>query len=116
MGTGIAAELASRQKAKMLVLETPYYSVKSLAKRYMPIYPVDRMIHYDLPTYQYLPNVMELIVIFQGTDDGVVPYSQAKQLQPLLKTGDQFVTIEGGSHNDLSTYPLFQAKLDSLLR
>ncbi len=115
MGTGVAAELASKQKAKMLVLETPYYSIRSLMKRYLPIYPIDRMIHYEIPTYKFLQNIMEPVVIFQGTDDGVVPYSQAKKLQPLLKKGDQFITIEGGSHNDLMDYPLYRQKLDSLL-
>lgn len=116
MGTGIAAELASKQKAKLLVLETPYYSIRSLVKRYLPIYPVDRLIHYKLPTYEFLPKVSEPVVIFHGTDDGVVPYSNAKKLGALLKPGDQFITIEGGSHNDISTYPLYQEKLDSLLR
>lgn len=115
MGTGIAAELASKQKAKMLVLETPYYSIRSLVKRLLPIYPIDRLIHYEFPTYRFLPDVMEPITIIQGTDDGVVPYSQAQKLLPLLKPNDKFVTIEGGSHNDLSTYPIYQHVLDSLL-
>ncbi|MBZ5858274.1 alpha/beta hydrolase [Flavihumibacter profundi] len=116
MGTGIAAELATKHNIKMLVLETPYYSIRSLVKRYFPIYPIDRIIHYELPTGQYLAKVIAPVVIFQGTDDGVVPYSQAKKLQPLLKPTDRFFTIEGGSHNDLSTYPLYQSKLDSLLQ
>ncbi|ULQ52678.1 alpha/beta hydrolase [Flavihumibacter fluvii] len=116
MGTGIAAELAARYTTKLLVLETPYYSIRSLVKRYLPIYPVDRLIHFELPTYKHLQNVTEPVVIFQGTDDGVVPFKNAIKLQPLLKAGDQFVTIEGGSHNDIPTYPVYQKKIDSLLR
>jgi uncharacterized protein len=116
MGTGIAAELASKNKAKLLVLETPYYSIRSLVKRYFPVYPIDRMIHYDLPTHQFLLNVMEPVLIFHGTDDGVVPYSNAERLRPFLKPADRFITIEGGSHNNLTGYKLYQHTLDSLLR
>jgi len=54
--------------------------------------------------------------IFHGTADGVIPYSNAEKLRPFLKPGDTFITITGGSHNDLNNFPLFHQKLDSLLR
>jgi pimeloyl-ACP methyl ester carboxylesterase len=116
MGTGIAAQLASRKKARLLILETPYYSIRSLIKRYFPIYPIDRMIHYDFPTWSYLPKVMEPVFIFQGSDDGVVPYSNARKLEPLLKPGDRFITIDKGMHNDLSSFPVYNQVIDSLLQ
>lgn len=115
MGTGIAAELAAVRDCRYLILETPYYSMSSLAKHYFPIYPVDRMIHYHFPTNEYLPNVTAPVILFHGTDDGVIPYGNAQKLKPLLKPGDEFVTIPGGSHNDLDRFPLFHRKLDSLL-
>jgi hypothetical protein len=74
------------------------------------------MVHYKLPTYQYLQNVIAPVTILHGTDDHIIPYRNANRLRPLLKPNDQFITIEGGGHNDLSTFPLFQQKLDSLLR
>ncbi|GAO44933.1 alpha/beta hydrolase [Flavihumibacter petaseus] len=115
MGTGIAAELASRKNCKALVLETPYYSIPSLFSHYLPVYPISRMIHYQLPTYEYLPRVIAPVTIFQGTDDGVVPYSNAKKLQPLLKSKDTFITINGGSHNDLANFPAFREGLEAIL-
>lgn len=116
MGTGIAAWLASRKNCKELILETPYYSITSLTAHYFPIYPVSSMIHYKLPSYQYLQQVIVPVTIFHGTSDGVIPYSNAKKLQPCLKSTDRFFTIEGGSHNDLNDFPIFHQKLDSLLR
>lgn len=115
MGTGIAAQLASKQNCKMLILETPYYDFPSVVKHYLPFYPVDRMIHYQLPTYRYLMHTKIPITIFQGTDDGLVTYSNAERLKPLLKPGDEFITIQGGSHNDLFTFKKTISKLDSLL-
>jgi uncharacterized protein len=116
MGTGIAAQLAMREKCKRLILETPYYDLPSVIKHYLPFYPIDRMIHYKLPTYKYLPLVEAPVTIFHGTRDGVITYSNAKRLEPLLKNQDEFITIRGGSHNNLYDYPLTIQKLDSLLR
>lgn len=116
MGTGIAAQLGAVRDCKKLILETPYYSFPSIIGAYFPVYPVERMIRCKIPTWQYLQEVTAPVTIFHGTSDGVIRYSNAKRLQPFLKPGDEFVTIEGGSHNDLGSYPLFQQKMDSLLR
>lgn len=116
LGSGIAAWLASRKNCRQLILETPYYSITSLCQRYFPIYPVSRMIHYKIPTYEYLQQVIVPITIIHGTSDGVIPYSNAARLKPYLKPADKFITIDGGSHNDLNDYPLFHQALDSLLK
>lgn len=115
MGTGIASHLASIRDCKRLILETPYYDFPSVVRHYLPIYPVRWMLHYQLPTYEYLPNVRCPITIFQGTNDWLVSYGNARRLLPFLKKEDEFITIEGGSHNNLYKYPLLLYKLDSVL-
>jgi uncharacterized protein len=115
LGTGIASWLASKKGCKQLILETPYYSITSLCSRYFPIYPVNRLIQYKIPSYEYLKQVIAPVTIFHGTSDWVITYNNAQQLIPSLKPTDKFFTIEGGSHNDLNDFPLFHQKLDSLL-
>ena len=115
-GTGIAAYLAAEYDCKQLILETPYYSIPDLLGAYTLIYPIQRMSKYKIPTYQYLEDIKVPITIFHGTDDCVIPYSCAEKLKEVLKTTDQFVTIEKGSHNDLNDFPLYHQKLDSLLK
>jgi pimeloyl-ACP methyl ester carboxylesterase len=73
------------------------------------------MLHYELPTHQYLEKTKVPVTIFQGTKDILVTYSNASRLKPLLKKGDEFVTIKGGGHNNLYSYRLLTEKLDSLL-
>ena len=115
LGTGIATYLASVKDCKQLILETPYYSIPDLFTYYAPIYPSKLMSQYSLPTYQYLQKVKVPITIFHGTNDGIIPYSCAFKLQPLLKSSDLFITIENGTHNNLNDFLLFHQKLDSLL-
>jgi fermentation-respiration switch protein FrsA (DUF1100 family) len=69
-----------------------------------------------LPTFEYLPKVNAPITIFHGTNDGVIPYRNANKLKKVLKEKDQFITIEGGWHNNLNDYPLFHQKLDAILQ
>jgi alpha-beta hydrolase superfamily lysophospholipase len=116
-GTCLACQLASVRDCRCLVLESPCYSMTSLIAHYLPFYPVWQMSHYRFPNNEYLQRVTAPVIVFHGTDDGVVPYSNAKRLKPILqKPGDEFVTVEGGSHNNLNDYPLYQQKLDSLLK
>ena len=115
MGTGIAAHLAAYNPCKRLILETPYYDFPSVVSRFLPIYPVRWMLHYEFPLHRYLGYTTIPITIFHGTDDGVISYSNAKRLEPLLKKGDEFITVKGGHHNDLFKFELVTQKIDSLL-
>lgn len=115
-GTGLAAQLASVRDCRRLILDCPYYSMTSIFRRYLFLYPVAMMLHYHLPTNEYLPAVTAPVTIFHGDADGVIPYSNSRLLEPLLKPGDEYVTIPGAGHNSLHDSPLFEEKLDSVLR
>jgi alpha-beta hydrolase superfamily lysophospholipase len=119
IGTGIAAQLASVRDCKRLILETPYYSLADVAASSVRVFPtgvIDFMLKYKLPANEFLPKVTAPITIFHGTEDNTVPYASGKKLEEFFKKGDEFITIKGGQHNNLNDYPLFQAKLDSVLQ
>lgn len=115
IGTGIATQLASIRDCKQLILETPYYSIPSMLHTYFWMYPLQQLLHYKLPTYAYLPKVTAPVTIFHGTADELIDYKNALQLKKFLKPSDQFITIEGGKHNNLNEFPLMQVKLKDLL-
>ena len=115
LGTGVATQLASVRDCRRLILECPYFSMTSLVRHYLPVWPVGSMLHYRFPTNEYLPAVTAPITVFHGTSDGVVPYNNASRLKPLLKPGDEFVTIEGGGHNDLHDHSEFVKRLGEII-
>lgn len=115
MGTGIASYLASREECRRLILETPYYDMPSVIRHYLPVYPIERLLHYKLPNYLYLPSVKAPVSIFHGTRDAVISYSNATRLRRFLKPADEFITIPKGKHNNLHSFPAMVAKLDSIL-
>lgn len=115
LGTGIAAELASARGCKRLILETPYYDFPAVVNRFLPVYPVRWMLHYQLPTHEYLRDVRAPVTLLHGTRDGVISYKNAERLSRQFKQGDELITVRGGSHNNLFDYPETLTKLDSLL-
>lgn len=116
IGTGVAAQLASIRDCKQLILETPYYSIASMINHYTWILPLNRLLKFKLPTNEYLSKVIAPITIFHGSNDGLIPLSNALKLQSSLKKSDEIVVIEKGTHHNLNEFPLMQLKLDSLLK
>lgn len=116
LGSGIAAYVAARFPAQQLILETPYYSFTSMAATYFPVYPVERMLRFKIPSYDFIKNVSIPITIFQGTADRTIPLSNAQKLKPLLKPSDRFIIIPEGKHNGLPSFPVYRSVVDSLLR
>jgi len=116
LGTGIAAYVASNSKAKMLILETPYYSIPALFSAYAFIYPTGRMSTYKIPTHTYLEDVAYPVIIFHGTNDGVIPYRCAEKLKKVLKKGDAFITMPGADHQNINQQEIYFHSIDSLLR
>lgn len=116
LGTGIASNLASNNNPKQLILETPYYSIEHVAKYRFPIFPVKHVLKYKFPTYQYLPKVNCAISIFHGTEDFIVPYDSGKKLLELNIQNLNFITIKGGSHNDLKNFETYNTAIKTILK
>jgi uncharacterized protein len=114
LGTGVASYIAAKEKCAALILETPFYSIPSLFSTYAPIYPTSRMSHFKFPVGEYLEEVTEPVLIFSGTSDKVIPYRNAAKLKKALKPGDEFITIKNGAHNNVTSFPIFQEKMDSV--
>ncbi len=116
LGTGIAAYVAANSKAKMLLLETPYYSIPSLFNGYAFIYPTTTMSNYKIPTNEYLQEVKYPVLIFHGTNDGVTPYRTSVKLKAVLKPTDKYITIQDATHHNVNASETYFKVLDSLLK
>jgi fermentation-respiration switch protein FrsA (DUF1100 family) len=116
LGTGIAAYIAAKNKPKQLILETPYYNILDVAKYRFPFFAVKQLIHYKLPSNEYIQEVNCKISMFHGTDDYVVPIKSGEKLfQVSPKNLTTFTVIENGSHNDLIKFDTYLKKIKEIL-
>ncbi len=116
LGTGIATHLAGNNSPKQLVLESPYYSIADVAQSRFPIFPVKRLLKYQIPTYQFINTVVCPMTIFHGTDDVIVPFKSGERLYTSVTTKNvQFIRIEKGSHNNLIEFDIYHQTIEKLL-
>ena len=115
LGSGPATWLASKRTCHRLILETPYYSMTTVFAHFAPFYPISSFMRFRFPTGEFLTDVIAPVTIFHGTSDMTIPYSNASLLKTKLKSSDEFVTIDGGGHNDLANANVYREKMDSLL-
>ncbi len=116
LGSGIATKLASQNQARSLMLETPYYNIADVARRYVPFVPYERLLRYHFRSDLWIREVKCPIYIFHGTNDRVVPYESGCLLKPYLSSPDRFITIEGAGHNNLRKYTQYHDALKRFLQ
>jgi uncharacterized protein len=115
LGTAVAAKIAAEHECQILMLESPYYNLPSLLSHYFPIVPADLIVTSKFPNNEFIPRVTEPVIIFQGTDDWIVPYRNANKLNQFLKPDDRFISVGGAGHSDLRKHARYTLAMDSLL-
>lgn len=115
LGSGFATKVASENNPKTLILETPYHNFKSVAKYHFPFLPVGLILRWTIPTNEWITKVKSPILIFHGTEDEVIPYEQAILLKELIKEQDTFVTLNEGTHSNVTAFPEYAVYMKKYL-
>jgi len=115
LGSAMASWLAGHAEARMLILETPFYSMRRLFRAYFPILPPIFRYKYLFSNHRWLAKVQIPVFIFQGDEDLVVPFRVAAALRSSLKPSDRFFRIEGGSHNNLLYFDRYVVEMKNIL-
>ncbi|MDL5048544.1 alpha/beta hydrolase [Oscillatoria amoena NRMC-F 0135] len=116
LGSAVASYLATQADPDLLILETPFDNLRGAVnpvfRPLVDIFPL----RYSFPTIERLGQVACKKLIFHGTDDPVVSLNSAIRLKSVLQKADEFVILEGGSHDNLSEFALYNQKLEEVLR
>lgn len=115
LGSGVASNLAMKQPARKLVLETPYHSMTGVFRIQSMILWLPFPLKNAFPNDEHLTKVEIPTMIFHGTNDRVVPMRSAIKLKPLLQEESNFIIIEGGKHRGLNQFELYRTKLTAFL-
>ncbi len=116
LGTGIASWLASQVKPEKLILETPYFDMNDLFGRYVPNWLLKKSLHLRFNSNIYLKTLEVPLLLLHGDKDEVVPYSSGKKLfESILNPHKKLVTLPGGKHNNLDSFPEFWLEIEKFL-
>lgn len=116
LGTGISAWLASKTNPSKLILETPFCSMYNLVGNFLPEFFYKNKLKYHFNSHLHLKNTEFPIAIFHGTKDEVVPYESGVKLFNKINNPNKIlITIEGGKHNNLSNFEVYNKKISEFL-
>jgi fermentation-respiration switch protein FrsA (DUF1100 family) len=116
LGATFATYVASKNKPRKLILESPFYSLTDVVKTRYPFLPAEKLLKYSFNSGMYASEVKSNVTVIHGMDDGIVPFSSGEKLFKVFPEDlRKMVAIVGGKHNNLSTYQEFALALHSEL-
>jgi pimeloyl-ACP methyl ester carboxylesterase len=100
LGTGVAAEMARRDRAARLVLVAPYTSITDMGRRFAPFLPVSLIMNHRFDTLSKTHEIHAPTFVAHGDADEVVPFPMGEAVAQAIP-GARFVRVQGGHHMDL---------------
>ena len=114
LGTGVASRVAAKNFPRLVILETPYYNFYEVARFHYPYLPTSVLLKYRFNTNKTMPKIQVPVFLIHGTADQTVPYDNSVKLAALGKNVE-LLTLPGGLHNYLPTYPEYHEALRKIL-
>ncbi|NIP87291.1 MAG: alpha/beta fold hydrolase [Planctomycetales bacterium] len=104
LGGAVAVDLAARDGARGLVIESTFSSMPDVAAVHYPLVPVHRFMRTRLDSLSKIVRFQGPVLQSHGDRDGIVPFHLGQRLFAGVNTDNgcfaRFFTIAGGGHND----------------
>jgi fermentation-respiration switch protein FrsA (DUF1100 family) len=100
LGAAVAAEMANRFESQGLILETPFVSIREMARVVFPFLPLGLLLHTRYDVREKIQKIKTPLLVLHGDQDEVVPFTQGKMVFDAAPEPKKFFTIAGARHND----------------
>ena len=100
LGGGVAADLASRDGARGLILENTFTSVPDVAARHVKLLPARLLLNTRLDSLAKIGRYHGPLLQTHGDADATVPFELGRKLFEAANEPKEFVSVPGGGHND----------------
>jgi fermentation-respiration switch protein FrsA (DUF1100 family) len=114
LGGGVAVDLAAKDGARALVLESTFTSLPDVAAHYYPWLPVRRLMQTRLDSVSKIADYHGPLLQSHGDADSIIPYEFGKRLFEAANEPKQFVTLPGRDHNDFQTNGYYETLVEFL--
>lgn len=123
LGGAFAVKMAADNEPAKLILEATFFNLQDMANRWLPNVATDKISEKMTYHFHSNKNILKVncpIWHFHGDKDYVVPIKSGKKLFDTLNTEKpelkkKFITIKGGSHDDLERFDLFNDEMKKIL-
>ena len=115
LGAAVAVWLATQHQPSGLILESPFASVKDMAKIAFPHLPLYLLVHNKYDSLSRIGKLSCPLLILHGDEDQIVPISQGRKLYDAARGPKSFYVIPGAAHNNtyiIGQEPYFRTLAD----
>jgi uncharacterized protein len=99
LGAAVAVELATQRAPYGLVLETPWTSIRDMARRLYPWFP-RMLLHSSYDSLARIPHIRSPVLVVHGDRDDIVPIEAGRELYDAASEPKEFYVIPGATHVD----------------
>jgi fermentation-respiration switch protein FrsA (DUF1100 family) len=110
LGTGVATYLAQRASVCALILQSPYTTMRNLARYHYPWILIPPWDKYD--SLGRIATIKTPLLILHGEQDRIVPYKQALLLYQHANEPKKLIGFPAHGHNDLWTLDFSRKVID----
>ncbi|MBS0207327.1 MAG: alpha/beta hydrolase [Planctomycetes bacterium] len=109
LGGGVAVDLAAKDGARGLILESTFTSMPEVAAEHVKVLPLRSVMRTRLNSLAKIADYHGPLLQSHGDADRLIPYAMGRKLHEAAPGPKRFVTITGGDHNDAQSTEYFQA-------
>lgn len=111
IGSGVAVDLASRNRLRSLVLISPFTSLTDVAARAMPFLPVRLLLRHRFDSMADIAKVTAPVLVIHGDRDELIPPDQGRRLLEAATGRKKLEILRGADHNDMDLGRIFRATI-----
>lgn len=100
LGAAVALDLALLRPCRALILESPFTSIRDMARTALPFLPVGPFLRTRYDNLAKVGRLRVPLLILHGDRDRVVPFAQGRRLFEAAPEPKRFFRIAGADHND----------------
>jgi len=100
LGACVAIELSLKNRARCIIIESAFTSIKDMAKRLFPFVIFSSLLPDHYNNFVKIRNVTMPKLFIHGQKDTLVPLSMGKELFMISPEPKDFFPIEKAGHND----------------
>lgn len=108
LGTGPAADLASKNKVAGVILASGYTTIGAVAQNFYPLLPCKLVVVHQFATVNKIPSINAPILLIHSADDPVIPYWMSeKNFEVAEKAGKKvdFHRMKEAGHDLFFDFP-----------
>jgi len=100
LGAAVAAEMASRYDSRAVILESPFVSIREMAKVILPALPIGPLLSAKFDVIDKVDKISVPLLVLHGDQDEIIPFEHGQKVFAAAREPKQFYPIKGAGHND----------------